>query len=62
MFASWHAIWSGISISVENVSLPLYHHRGERWISMTGRAIFKVTGYFNTQRMMRRDAAEAYLR
>jgi hypothetical protein len=29
---------------------------------MTGRAIFKVTGYFNTQRMMRRYAAEAYLR
>ena len=47
---------------LENVVLPLYHHDRERWIWMMGQAISKVACYFNTQRMMRRYAAEAYLR
>ena len=47
---------------LENVVLPLYHQDRERWIWMMGQAISKVACYFNTQRMMRRYAAEAYLR
>jgi len=47
---------------LENVVLPLYHRDRERWIWMMGQAISKVACYFNTQRMMRRYAAEAYLR
>jgi starch phosphorylase len=47
---------------LENVVLPLYHQNRERWIWMMGQAISKIACYFNTQRMMRRYAAEAYLR
>jgi starch phosphorylase len=47
---------------LENVVLPLYHQDRERWIWMMGQAISKIACYFNTQRMMRRYAAEAYLR
>lgn len=47
---------------LEHVVLPLYHHDRERWIWMMCQAIAKIACYFNTQRMMRRYAAEAYIR
>jgi len=47
---------------LEQVVLPLYHRDPERWSWMMRQAIAKVASYFNTQRMMRRYAAEAYLR
>jgi starch phosphorylase len=46
---------------LEQVVLPLYHHDREKWIWMMRQAIAKVACYFNTQRMMRRYAAEAYI-
>lgn len=47
---------------LENEVLPLWHQDRERWIWMMKQAIAKVSCYFNTQRMMRRYAAEAYIR
>lgn len=47
---------------LENVVLPLYHQNRTRWIWMMKQAISKIGAYFNSQRMMRRYAAEAYLR
>lgn len=47
---------------LERVVLPLYHNDRERWTWMMKQAISKIASYFNTQRMMRRYAAEAYLR
>jgi starch phosphorylase len=47
---------------LEQVVLPLYHHDRERWVWMMRQAISKIACYFNTQRMMRRYAAEAYIR
>ena len=47
---------------LEHVVLPLYHHDRERWTWMMRQAISKIACYFNTQRMMRRYAAEAYIR
>ena len=51
-----------LRIKLENVVLPLYHHDRGRWIWMMKQAISKIACYFNTMRMMRRYAAEAYLR
>jgi glycogen phosphorylase len=45
-----------------NVVLPLYHQDRKRWIWMMKQAISKIASYFNTQRMMRRYATEAYFR
>jgi starch phosphorylase len=47
---------------LEQVVLPLYHHDRDRWAWMMRQSIAKVACYFNTQRMMRRYAAEAYIR
>jgi starch phosphorylase len=47
---------------LENVILPLYHRDGAGWIWMTKEAISKIAYYFNSQRMMRRYASEAYIR
>jgi glycogen phosphorylase len=47
---------------LESVVLPLYYNDRTRWIWMMKQAISKIACYFNTQRMMRRYAAEAYLR
>jgi glycogen phosphorylase len=47
---------------LESVVLPLYYNDRARWIWMMKQAISKIACYFNTQRMMRRYAAEAYLR
>jgi len=47
---------------LESVVLPLYYEDREKWVWMMKQAISKIASYFNTQRMMRRYAAEAYLR
>ncbi len=46
---------------LENVVLPLYYQDRDGWIRMMKAAISKIAPYFNTQRMMRRYAAEAYV-
>jgi starch phosphorylase len=47
---------------LENTILPLYYDNRPRWIWMMKEAISKIAYYFNSQRAMRRYAAEAYLR
>ena len=47
---------------LESKILPLYHGDRTRWIWMMKQTISKVACYFNSQRMMRRYASEAYLR
>src|SRR5262249_20126275 len=42
--------------------LPLYYDNRTRWIWMMKQSISKIGFYFNTQRMMRRYATEAYIR
>lgn len=42
--------------------LPLYHGDQVRWTWMMKQSISKIASYFNSQRMMRRYASEAYLR
>jgi len=42
--------------------LPLYYGDRTRWIWMMKQSISKIGAYFNSQRMMRRYATEAYLR
>jgi starch phosphorylase len=41
--------------------LPLYYSERGRWVWMMKQAISKIGSYFNTQRMMRRYATEAYV-
>ena len=45
-----------------NAVLPLYHEDRSRWVWMMKQAISKIAPRFNSQRMMRRYASEAYLR
>ena len=45
-----------------NTVLPLYYKDRDGWIRMMQSAICKIAPFFNTQRMMRRYAAEAYVR
>jgi starch phosphorylase len=47
---------------LEEIVLPLYYEDRARWIWMMKQAIGKIACYFNSHRMMRRYAAEAYLR
>jgi len=47
---------------LEDEVLPLWHDDRDRWVWMMKQAIGKIPCYFNTQRMMRRYAAEAYIR
>ncbi len=47
---------------LERVVLPLWHDDRGRWIWMMKQAISKIAPRFNSQRMMRRYASEAYLR
>jgi starch phosphorylase len=47
---------------LETTVLPLYHGNRARWIWMMKEAISKIGPRFNSQRMMRRYASEAYLR
>ena len=48
--------------SSTQVVLPLYYDDRTRWIWMMKQAISKIPQQFNSQRMMRRYATEAYLR
>ena len=52
------ALWE----KLDEVVLPLYYNDRGRWLWMMKQAISKIAGYFNSHRMMRRYAAEAYLR
>lgn len=47
---------------LENVVLPLYYDKRARWIWMMTQAITKIGAVFNSARMMRRYATEAYIR
>jgi starch phosphorylase len=47
---------------LEQVVLPLYYEDRTRWIWMMKQAISKIGSYFNSTRMMRRYATEAYIR
>ncbi|MEJ2374967.1 MAG: alpha-glucan family phosphorylase, partial [Pseudolabrys sp.] len=47
---------------LEEVVLPLYYDNGPRWIWMMKQAIGKIGSYYNSTRMMRRYATEAYIR
>jgi glycogen phosphorylase len=47
---------------LETAVLPLYYKDRERWLWMMKTTISKIEPYFNTQRMMRRYTAEAYIR
>ncbi len=46
---------------LEQKILPLYYNDRARWIWMMKQSISKIAYYFNSQRMMRRYASEAYL-
>lgn len=46
---------------LEQSVLPLYYNDRARWIWMMKQSISKIGYYFNTHRMMRRYATEAYL-
>jgi starch phosphorylase len=46
---------------LEEVVLPLYYRDRARWIWMMKQSISKIGSYFNSTRMMRRYAAEAYI-
>jgi glycogen phosphorylase len=46
---------------LEETVLPLYREDKTRWIWMMKQAISKNASYFNSQRMMRRYATEAYI-
>lgn len=46
---------------LENVILPLYHKDRDGWIAVMKETICKNGAFFNSTRMMRRYAAEAYL-
>lgn len=46
---------------LETAVLPLYHHDPAGWRVMMRQSIGQIGYYFNSQRMMRRYASEAYL-
>ena len=52
----------GLYRKLEEVVLPLYYDDRARWIWMMKQAISKIGSYFNSARMMRRYATEAYIR
>ncbi|NNM81574.1 MAG: alpha-glucan family phosphorylase [Burkholderiales bacterium] len=47
---------------LEKTVLPLYHDDRKAWITIMKNAIGKNASYFNSHRMMRRYATEAYIR
>ena len=57
-----HAGPADLYEKLERQVLPLYASDRTRWIFMMKESISKIACYFNTHRMMRRYAAEAYLR
>ncbi|KYH39757.1 MAG: Glycogen phosphorylase, partial [Candidatus Bathyarchaeota archaeon B63] len=46
---------------LEYLIIPTFYDRRDTWISMMNNSIGKVAYYFNSHRMMRRYATEAYL-
>lgn len=46
---------------LEYVILPMFYDRRDEWIGMMRNSISKLAYYFNSHRMMRRYATEAYL-
>ena len=56
---------AGLYEKLERIVLPLFYGRGGDpggWIGLMRGAITKNAAYFNSHRMMRRYATEAYLR
>ncbi len=53
---------SSLYDKLEKTVLPLYHSDRAGWISVMKNAIGKNASYFNSHRMMRRYATEAYVR
>jgi starch phosphorylase len=47
---------------LEHTILPLFYDDPARWRAMMKQSIGYIASYFNTHRMMRRYATEAYLR
>ena len=47
---------------LSSIILPMFHDEPARWRAMMKQTIANVAYYFNSQRMMRRYASEAYLR
>jgi starch phosphorylase len=47
---------------LEQTILPLYYDDRSRWIAVMKGAISKNASFFNSHRMMRRYATEAYIR
>ena len=47
---------------LEQVVLPLYYNNRPAWIAVMKGAISKNASFFNSHRMMRRYATEAYIR
>ena len=47
---------------LEQVVLPLFYSETAQWRTMMKQSIGHIGYYFNSQRMMRRYASEAYLR
>jgi starch phosphorylase len=47
---------------MEKVVLPLYYHDRPGWVSVMKGAIAKNASFFNSHRMMRRYASDAYVR
>jgi len=47
---------------LEHTILPLYYTDADAWRAMMKQSIANIASYFNTHRMMRRYATEAYLR
>jgi len=41
--------------------IPTYYHKTDEWATIMRSSIAKIAYYFNTHRMMRRYASEAYL-
>ena len=60
--ASYHAHAAALYEKLEKVVLPLYYSEPARWRGMMKQSIGTIGYYFNSQRMMRRYATEAYLR
>ncbi|WP_348635417.1 alpha-glucan family phosphorylase [Methanoculleus bourgensis] len=46
---------------LEYLIIPTYYHRRDEWTTIMRSSIAKIAYYFNTHRMMRRYATEAYL-
>jgi starch phosphorylase len=57
--ADWHA--ASLYDRLSGTVLPLYYDDRARWVFMMKEAMSKIASYFNSQRMMRRYASEAYL-